>query len=147
MNDIKFYDTSSLLIDGESIFEEKKPFIISSITLKELENIKTSLNKDAETKYSARLLIRLLKENADLYTVFPHTAEVEKVIFEKNLAINDDLRILSDAIAYDRHYRPDETIFVTNDLSLALTANLFFGEDSIELFSEEEDYYTGYLEI
>ena len=44
---IKFYDTSSLLIAGESIFGKDK-FAVSSITFKELERIKTSANKDAE---------------------------------------------------------------------------------------------------
>lgn len=34
---IKFYDTSSLLIAGETLFEIGEKFLISSITLKELE--------------------------------------------------------------------------------------------------------------
>jgi hypothetical protein len=50
---IKFYDTSSLLLIKD-IFKQKKPednIMISSITLKELEHIKTSANKDANVKY------------------------------------------------------------------------------------------------
>lgn len=56
---IKFYDTSSLLIAGEAVFN-KESFAVSSITLKELEHIKNSAHKDAEIKYSARLLTKLL---------------------------------------------------------------------------------------
>ena len=147
MSDIKFYDTSSLLIAGESIFEKGEPFVISSITLKELENIKTSNNKDVETKYSARLLLRLLEENKDIYEVYVHTILEEAKIAQKAFSINDDLRILSDAIAYDAKRRPDETIFVTNDLCLAEIANLYFGKDCIEKIEEDKDYYTGYLEV
>lgn len=147
LNDIRFYDTSSLLIAGESIFEKEENFIISSITLKELEHIKTSNFKDPETKYSARLLIHLLKKYREKYFVYIHDLQDEKIILEQGLDINDDLRILSDAIMYDKKYRPDEVIFVTNDLCLLEIANLFFGEDCIESVQEDEDYYTGYLEI
>ena len=49
--DIRFYDTSSLLIKGTTIFDEKEPFVISSITLEELEKIKTAFNKDDEIKF------------------------------------------------------------------------------------------------
>lgn len=44
VNNIKFYDTCSLLLGLEDIFNE--PFVISSITLEELEHIKTSAHKD-----------------------------------------------------------------------------------------------------
>lgn len=42
-----FYDTCSLLLKGASLFEKagEKP-VLSSITINELENIKTSNNKD-----------------------------------------------------------------------------------------------------
>lgn len=48
MKKIKFYDTNSILIKGEALFEEE--FIISSISFEELENIKTSYYKDEYTK-------------------------------------------------------------------------------------------------
>ena len=54
MKTYKFYDTCSLLLKTNSLSEEKDPIIISSITLNELENIKTAHNKDIETKSAAR---------------------------------------------------------------------------------------------
>ena len=45
---IYFYDTCSLLNNSKEIFASKQKFIISSITINELENIKTSDKKDAE---------------------------------------------------------------------------------------------------
>ena len=63
----KFYDTSSLLLIGEKAFNEEDIVIISSITLKELERIKTSANKDFHIKYTARKLLNLLDKNSDKY--------------------------------------------------------------------------------
>jgi hypothetical protein len=55
---IKFYDTCSLLRKAGSLFADNEPFVISSITLEELENIKTSTNRDNDIKYSARVILR-----------------------------------------------------------------------------------------
>lgn len=54
---IKFYDTSSLLLKASSLFDDDELFAISSITLEELENIKSAHNKDADVKYAARVLL------------------------------------------------------------------------------------------
>lgn len=140
-----FYDTCSLLLAGESLFEEGKPiFKVSSITFKELERIKTAANKDADVKYSARLLLHLFDTYPNKYEVVIHKQEYESYITDKSLEINDDMRILSDAIWASIH---DNIIFVTNDLSLKHIASLFFDHDMIESVNEENDTYTGYLEV
>lgn len=61
--DYKFYDTCSLLLKADSLFEENEYIVISSVTLNELENIKTSANKDAEVKCAARHVLRKLDQN------------------------------------------------------------------------------------
>lgn len=146
MKSIKFYDTSSLLIAGEDVFNGEM-FVVSSITFKELERIKTSSNKDAELKYSARLLLRLFDEYPNSYNVVLHKESYEEAITKLNFEINDDMRILSDAIRYDNNVRPDEVIFVSNDLSLRHIANCFFGNDSICSIPENEDNYKGFAEV
>ena len=40
---MRFYDTCSLLKKVDNLFDEEN-FVISSVTLKELESIKTSIN-------------------------------------------------------------------------------------------------------
>ena len=58
---MRFYDTCSLLKRVDRLFDEdNEKFIISSVTLNELENIKTSANKDVDTKFAARKLLHLL---------------------------------------------------------------------------------------
>ena len=58
MKMIKFYDTSSLLLKADTLFEVNERFAISSITLEELEHIKTAANKDANVKFAARRVVR-----------------------------------------------------------------------------------------
>lgn len=143
--DVRFYDTCSLLLAGESLFDEGAPkFKVSSITFKELERIKTAANKDADIKYSARLLLHLFDQYPDKYDVVIHKQEYEEVIAQHSLEVNDDTRILSDAIWANTQ---DNIIFMTNDLSLKHIASLFFRNGMIESVSEELDTYTGYKEI
>ena len=64
---MKFYDTNAILKLQDKIFEED--FIISSVTLQELEHIKVSRNKDDHVKYEARKVLHLLDDNSDKYEV------------------------------------------------------------------------------
>ena len=146
----KFYDTCSLLLKTNNLFdEEDTKVVISSISLQELEDIKTANNKDSEIKYSARKLLNILNDNPKAYEIWVFKEEMLKPIIEKGFDhINNDLRILACAFNYDYTQHPDETVFVTNDLALKTIANCFFGEDSIESVNEEQlDQYTGFKEI
>ena len=64
----------------QAIFEDD--FVLSSTTLHELEHIKTSKNKDEETKYNARKAIHLLDEKSDMYDVVSFTKEVDDLMYE-----------------------------------------------------------------
>lgn len=148
MKTYKFYDTCSLLLKASNLFEDETPFAISSITLNELENIKTSSYKDSEVKFAARKLLHLLDEHSGEYDIQIYRPSYLEPIGEKDLEITNDMKILACALAYDREVHPDETVFVTNDMALKAIANLFFGDDSIESVDEEEvDEYKGYKEL
>lgn len=150
MNDLRFptdkyfYDTCSLLLAGEQLFEKSEPFYISSITLKELERIKTASNKDADIKYTARFLLHNLESHPDRYEVVLHKTEYEKPILKAGFEVTDDTRILADAIYLDKK---EDIVFVTNDLSLKHIANIFFGDGMIESIKEDSDFYAGYKEV
>ena len=148
MKTYKFYDTCSLLLKVNFLLEEKDPIIISSITLNELENIKTSHNKDIETKNAAKHILQFLKEHPEKYEIHVFDLSMLDPVIEKGLTVTDDTKILATAIDYDKNKHPDETVFVTNDLALYHIANLFFGEDSIESITEDpEDEYEGFLKV
>ena len=148
MKTYKFYDTCSLLLKVDTLFEEENSIVISSITLNELENIKTSTNKDPDVKYAARRLLHLLAEHPEAYEVHIFNMNMLKPIADRGLSITEDTKILATAIDYNNIFHPDETIFVTNDLALRHIAGLFFKKEFIESVNEEmEDDYEGYIEI
>lgn len=144
--DIKFYDTSSLLLKSNTLFDDNEFFVISSVTLEELENIKNSLTRDADIKYAARKLIQSLDENEDKYDVHIFKENMLLPIKEKDLSINNDMKILATAIDYNNNIKQDEVIFVSNDRCLKRIANLFFGNGMIMSVGEDDDDYKGYLD-
>ena len=148
MKTYKFYDTCSLLLRANNLFEDdNERIVISSITLNELESIKTATNKDADVKYAARRLLHLLDEHHSFYDVLIFTIDMLEPITEKSLAITEDTKILASAINFAKN-TTDKVIFVTNDLALKHIAHLFFEDDRIESVKEDlEDDYLGYKEV
>lgn len=142
---MKFYDTCSLLKRVDNLFEDNEVFMISSITLNELENIKTAANKDVDTKFAARKLLHLLDENPERYIVKIFTLDMLKPIEDECLSITDDTRILATALEHRDEY---DLTFVTNDLALKNIARIFFEIDKVTSVKEEgEDTYSGYKDV
>ena len=142
---MKFYDTCSLLKRLDNLFEDNEVFMISSITLNELENIKTAANKDVDTKFAARKLLHLLDENPERYIVKIFTLDMLKPIEDECLSITDDTRILATALEHRDEY---DLTFVTNDLALKNIARIFFETDKVTSVKEEgEDAYSGYKDV
>lgn len=109
---MKFYDTSALLSLGEQAFTDN--FVISDVTLRELEDIKTSGRKTEEIRYKARQATRLLAANSDKYqTVHIPISEVNDSLFKLGLEYSHDNEIMLAALQL---YKDANTIFVTDDL-------------------------------
>jgi predicted ribonuclease YlaK len=131
---IKFYDTSSLLTLGKL---PEEYFVISDITLAELEEIKDSSRKTDDIRAKARLISKQLFE-AQNYEVSNH--DLSRI----DLPINNDTKILSSAIRYQA-ITDQEISFVTNDICLFnLVKNLF---PKVEQVKFHYDDYTGYTEL
>ena len=94
MNKYNFYDTSSLLLLSDE--ELNQNFIISSITLHELENIKTSRNKDFEVKAAARHVLHKLFENRGKYQIVIYQPEDLELLGDNHFDITDDIKISSE---------------------------------------------------
>lgn len=146
-----FYDTCSLLMAGEHLFDNvsKENIYISSITLRELEEIKTSDKKDADVKYAARHLLRTLDGREDDYTVVIYTSNLDKVIEANELPSNNDSKILATAYSFKEKQKLEDFYFCTNDLCLKKIALMFFDKEHIISINdiEPEDDYTGFKEI
>lgn len=143
------FDTSSLLLLADNLFREQRNnhIVITSITLKELERIKTSANKDANIKYAARRILHQLDENPDKFECYIYNTTMNEPLEKYNLEINDDAKILAAAYDYSKHHRFSNIYFYTNDLALKQIARLFFKDKIGSINEKEQDSYTGYLDI
>ena len=124
-----FYDTCALINDQEVAFNEH--FIITDLTLYELEDIKTSRVKDEEIKVRARKLLHLLNENEDKYTIVPAIVLKDK---------NNDERIVATASCVE-----PKIPFRTDDLACAFIAKCYGLEVVTQL--PQEDEYTGFKKL
>ena len=117
---IRFYDTNAILTDCTDISN----VLISSKTLEELENIKTSSHKDNDIKYKARVAVRAIREQK------PEIVVVQKSDYDKieelSLEITNDNLIIASAWRYSQE---NPIVFVTNDILCSLIANTYFGFD------------------
>lgn len=141
----KFFDTNAILDLQDKMFEDD--FCISSISLQEMENIKTSGRKDDETKYKARKALHLLDENKDKYEVVIYTTAMENYIVEKQLEVIPDTKIIA-SCAFSKGLLPQDTdfVFVTNDIACKMIASKIFDLE-VESVCEKESIYKGYRVI
>ena len=141
-----FYDTCALLNQAKTLFQkEDTKIFISSITLRELEDIKTSRNKDEETKYNARQVLHLLDEHInDKWEVIIHS-EADEVKYD--LPNTNDSKIIIDACeAFERFGILDDAIFVTDDLCCKMLASST-SIKNIDSSIGKTDNYCGYKEV
>lgn len=144
----KFYDTSSLLLKADSLFDTEEEIIISSITLKELERIKTDSRKDENIKYAARQLLTLLDNNPDKYKCqIYRTHDADEIINSFDLDLTDDIRILASAVAYQLETQ-SQVMFITNDRAFKHIAMLVLGAEFVDSIKiTDDDDYTGFKNI
>lgn len=136
----KFYDTNAVLKLQSKIFENE--FVLSSTTLHELEYIKTSKNKDEETKYNARKVIHLLDTYSDKYDVVTFTTDVEELMKEFGVFDSPDNEIIACAKYYSKE---NDIIFITNDICCKVIAKDIFELD-VESVGDNIDNYKGFVE-
>ena len=142
---IKFYDTCSLLELQQAIFENE--FVISSISINELEEIKNSYTKDEEIKVKARKLSQLLnaEENKDKFKIYLYNNEIEEDLNKYNLIKNNDSRIILSALNCQKELDM-EILFVSDDIVCRLIAKTLGLQTSPSQASTKEEY-TGVKEL
>ena len=136
----KFLDTNALLIDCFDISNS----VISSKTIEELENIKTSSYKDNDVKYKARQAVRAIKEQK------PEIIIVQQIDYDKlnalNLEITNDNLIICSAFRYTMMNVDTDLVFVTNDILCGLIAEKYFGLNVRNICEKQPDDYKGYID-
>ena len=143
----KFYDTCSLLLKANHLWDEDCTIVISSITLEELEHIKTAANKDPDVKFAARKVVHELDTHYGNYEVVIWNFDLVDIIGEYNLPLNEDSKIIASAYAFAKNLKPEDTmIFITNDLCCKHIARTILNIP-IESYEEEAYEYNGYKEV
>lgn len=135
----KIYDTNALLNLQENVFGEY--FYISTVTLQELEEIKTSRNKDEDVKSRCRKVLKLLSKNQDKYGVIAYDDKARVLLQLSGLEPTPDNKICACAAQLD------DVLFITDDLACMLIAKNVFGLkiDNLETYSVND--YKGFKEI
>ena len=141
-----FYDTCALL-NAPNIFNEEDLIFISSITISELEGIKSSGTKDEEVKYKARKVLKLLEDNQDKYNIVLYNPQWDRIIKKYHLPDNNDSRIV--VSAYSIFAKNSYCYFITSDLCCKKVAECLPKMQTI--FRSVEDTsledYSGFLEV
>ena len=135
-----FLDTNILLDKGNNI-EELGYFYVSSVTLRELEHIKTSRNKDDEVKAKARQVTRWLADNKDKYDCIVVTQEHYNYLNCLGLDLGNDNLIMACARLLDN------VVFHTNDICCLNVARKIFGLETVSNRDNKDVEYKGYCEI
>ena len=93
----KFYDTCSLLLRANHLWEDDCTLVISAVTLEELEHIKTAANKDPDVKFAARKIVHELDKHYGDYYVVIWTEELVEMLTDAGLPETNDSKIIASA--------------------------------------------------
>ena len=147
MDKLYFLDTNVLLEDID--YYSSLPFAISSVSLRELENIKTNRNKTEDVRAAARHAIKWLSEHHGEYYVMVDCTAVTDIANNYDLDPREpDVRICSGAYLTKQIEEVTSFVFVTRDLSCRNIAELILGLN-VEWFSGESatSDYSGFREV
>lgn len=142
----KFYDTCSLILKANHLWDEDCTIVISSVTLEELERIKTSANKDPDVKFAARKVVHELDEHYDGYTVVIWENVLSEMLKDIGLPDTPDSKIIVSARQFKSQNPDDDITFVTNDLCCKHLAKTYLNMP-VESYVEEAYDYDGYKEV
>lgn len=144
---LHFYDTSALLCSDN--FQDKDAIYISNITLKELENIKTSKVKDETTKYRARKISNYIANHGDKISVVFYDITWSDTIKEYHyLEDNDDSKIIlcANYLQTIAKTKQENVIVHTKDISFKNLAQATC-KLHVEIEKEVVDTYVGFKEV
>lgn len=142
----KFYDTCSLLLRANHLWEDDCTLVISAVTLEELEHIKTAANKDPDVKFAARKIVHELDKHYGDYYVVIWTEELVEMLTDAGLPETNDSKIIASAGWFQQEHPNDEMSFVTNDLCCKHLARACLNMP-VESYNEEDYDYDGYKEV
>lgn len=140
----KFYDTCALLEAQNKVYKDK--FFISDVTLRELEDIKTSSRKDETVKFKARKVTRALQEHEGNYQIICFRTVKSQYDIVDELS-NDEKIVLCAKYVSEYFTDVDDLVFITNDICLYNIAHNIYELDCDVYRPDNVDEYKGYIEL
>ena len=143
-----FFDTNVILKLQGKIFDYEGELWISSVTLQELESIKTSRNKDADVKAAARHVAKMIDEDDYRILICVYSSKEEETLVNMGLEATPDNKICACAYSINNFYnsRHDEMTFISDDICCKLSAQRVFHIPS-QSTENITNIYKGYKEI
>ena len=120
-------------------------FLISSVSIQELEEIKTNSKKTEELRYNARRAVRWLSNNPEKYKVIIYDREVRD-FNDHTLDDSHDIQIMECATYAKSVMGYRDLIFITNDILCRLIAKEYFEITVDGIKNDTDDNYTGFIE-
>lgn len=137
-----FLDTNILLSHLDKV-KRLKHFYISSVTLQELEEIKSSGKKTEDVRYAARKAVRWLSENEEGYSCVLYS---DLRTQGRDETLSNDVKIIQcclELISLEN----EQLIFVTDDLLCKLIARNTYHIPVESWFNCGETIYKGYKTV
>lgn len=141
----KFFDTN-ILLSHLDVVDKENFFLLSSVTLRELEHIKVG-TKSEDVKYEARRATRYLNEHSNKYKVIVYDLNSQCDFCKYGLEDTPDNRIMKCAVYSRDVLEYSDLVFVTNDILCKLIAKEYFGLTVESVEGNKDGIYKGYKKI
>lgn len=135
-------DTNILLSHLDQL-EKEDFFFLSSVSINELEEIKTNRNKTEDVKYVARKAVRFLNQYPEKYGVVVYDNLIRSKYLDTGLDESHDVQIIKCA-AYTKDQKY-EIEFVSDDILARIIARDYFELDTAGMKDNHQDLYKGYI--
>ena len=120
-------------------------FLISSVSIQELEEIKTNSKKTEELRYNARRAVRWLSNHPEKYKAIIYDGEVRD-FNDHTLDESHDIQIMECAAYAKDVLGYEDLVFHTNDILCRLIAKEYFDLIVEGVGEDNADTYMGFIE-
>ena len=143
------FDTCALIsLDFMKMLDNEDTIgLISDVTYKELEDIKTSGRKDESTKYGARVARNLIDKNSNKFIIVHYKRNYGFTLWRKMLTNSNDNKILVSIWKYLKRHHIKNYEFITCDGLCKDHAKVFFKMNAVMGKNNPTDTYTGFKEV
>lgn len=121
-------------------------FLISSVSINELEEIKVDRSKTDDIRFDARNAVRYLEDNQNKYKIIIYDINVKCDFFEYGLEDTPDNRIMRCAEYARDILGYNDLVFVSDDILCRMIAKTYFNLNAEGVERKNTNEYKGFVE-